>query len=159
MLLERLCFYFRPSEYYHVALAYNNPWGVNHRNVIAYEYVKTSDLFSYITKINVYASKSIRSDNIIFRGQFISGSSLPTTPSKRFIGQIVKKVSRPTTEFGYENMIYTYSDILDTYSTTGSLPSSVGVGPWMVTVEDVIEAAGQVKTYVDNNHKLPSLYF
>ncbi len=139
-----------------MSLAYNNPWGVNHRNVIAYEYVKTSDLFSYITKINVYASKSIRSDNIIFRGQFISGSSLPTTPSKRFIGQIVKKVSRPTTEFGYENMIYTYSDILDTYSTTGSLPSSVGVGPWMVTVEDVIEAAGQVKTYVDNNHKLPS---
>ena len=139
-----------------MSLAYNNPWGVNHRNVIAYEYVQTSDLFNYITKINVYASKSIASDNIIFRGNFISGSSLPTTPSKRYIGQVVKKVSRPTTQFGYENMIETYCEILDTYSTTGALPGSVGVGPWMVTVEDVIEKAVQVKTDIEANHKLPA---
>jgi len=139
-----------------MSLAYNNPWGVNHRNVIAYEYVRTSDVFNYITKINVYASKSLRSDNIVFRGNFISGSSLPTTPSKRYIGQIVKKVSRPTTQFGYENMIYTYSKILDTFSTTGKLSGTVGVGPWMVTVQDVIAKASDVKNYIEANHNLPS---
>ena len=139
-----------------MSLAYNNPWGVNHRNVIAYEYVKTSDLFNNIIKINVYASKSLRSDNIIYRGKFISGSSLPTTPSKRYIGQVVKTVTLPTTQIGYENMIYTYSEILDNYSTTNTLPGSVGVDPWMVTVGDVIKAAEYVKNYVEINHKLPS---
>jgi len=139
-----------------MSLAYNNPLGGNHRNVIAYEYVKTSDLFNNIIKINVYASKSLRSDNIIFRGKFISGSSLPTIPSKRYIGQVVKTVTIPTTQIGYENMIYTYSEILDNYSTTNTLPGSVGVDPWMVTVGDVIKAAEYVKNYVEINHKLPS---
>ncbi len=139
-----------------MSLAYNNPWGVNHRNVIAYEYVRTSDLFNYITKINVYASKSLASDNIIFRGKFISGSSLPTTPSKRYIGQIVNTVTRPSTQFGYENMIYTYCAILDNYNTSGSLPGSVGVNQWRVTVGDAIGVAEYVKNYVEINHKLPS---
>ena len=120
-----------------MSLAYNTPWGVNHRNVIAYEYVRTSDLFNYITKINVYASKSLASDNIIFRGKFISGSSLPTTPSKRYIGQIVNTVTRPSTQFGYENMIYTYCNLITII--IWSLPGSVGVNQWRVTVEMRLE--------------------
>ncbi|NYB52368.1 MAG: hypothetical protein HVN35_07425 [Methanobacteriaceae archaeon] len=58
--------------------------------------------------------------------------------------------------FSYQNMIYTYSKILDAYNSTGSLPSNVAVGPWMVTVSQVVEAAVQVKTYIDTNHQLPS---
>jgi hypothetical protein len=51
-------------------------------------------------------------------------------------------------------MIYTYSNILNTYKNSGTLPGSVAVGPWMVTVGQVA-AAVQVKDYIEANHQLP----
>ncbi|MBP1945770.1 pseudomurein-binding repeat-containing protein [Methanobacterium petrolearium] len=59
--------------------------------------------------------------------------------------------------FGYQNLIYTYSKILNTYNSTGSLPTTFAVVPWnKFTIDQVADAATYVKNYVNNNHKLPS---
>ncbi|MGI6483449.1 MAG: pseudomurein-binding repeat-containing protein [Methanobacterium sp.] len=55
----------------------------------------------------------------------------------------------------YQNLIYTYSIILDSYKS--ALPATVAVKPWdKFSRDQVVRAAGTVKNYVDNNHKLPS---
>jgi hypothetical protein len=33
--------------------------------------------------------------------------------------------------FGYQNLVYTYSKILDTYNTTGTLPNTITITPWI----------------------------
>jgi ribulose-5-phosphate 4-epimerase/fuculose-1-phosphate aldolase len=59
--------------------------------------------------------------------------------------------------FGYQNLIYTYSKIMNTYNSTGSLPATFAAVPWnKFTIDQVADAATYVKNYVNNNHKLPS---
>ena len=63
------------------------------------------------------------------------------------------------TYWGYENIIYTYSKILD----TNTLPAKITITPWnyfqkyigTFTIQQTKEAATQVKTYIENNKKLP----
>ncbi|HHY00242.1 MAG TPA: hypothetical protein GX531_02540, partial [Methanothermobacter sp.] len=65
------------------------------------------------------------------------------------------------TYWGYHNIIYTYSKILDTYSKNKQLSVSMGVSPLIrpVTVKEVVLAAVQVKKHIDINHRLPSSVF
>jgi len=60
--------------------------------------------------------------------------------------------------FGYENLIYTFSKILDSYQNSANeLPSSLLIRPWnKFSMDQVADAATSVKNYVNNNHKLPS---
>jgi hypothetical protein len=68
------------------------------------------------------------------------------------------------TRFGYENLIYTYSKILNTYNNTKTLPTTIQVLPWSYitnykgsfTIAQTIEAANWVQTYIETNHKLPT---
>jgi len=63
------------------------------------------------------------------------------------------------TYWGYENIIYTYSKILD----TNTLPAKITITPWnyfqkyigTFTIQQTKEAATQVKTYIESNKKLP----
>nr|WP_280904423.1 right-handed parallel beta-helix repeat-containing protein [Methanobacterium petrolearium] len=65
--------------------------------------------------------------------------------------------------FGYENLIYTYSKILDTYNSTGVLPANVQVVPWSFvenfvgsfSVDETVDAAGWVQGYIESNGELP----
>jgi uncharacterized protein YpmS len=65
--------------------------------------------------------------------------------------------------FGYQNLVYTYAKILDSYGTNGVLPTYVSLKPWNLvvnppvsfTLDDVTTAATWVKNYIDTNHKLP----
>jgi transglutaminase-like putative cysteine protease len=53
-------------------------------------------------------------------------------------------------------MIYMYSKILDYYNTNNVLPNYVSVKPWnKFTVDQIASAATNVKTYIQNNQKLP----
>ena len=55
----------------------------------------------------------------------------------------------------YQNLIYTYSIILD--GSKPALPANVTVKPWdKFSRSQVASAATSVKNYVDTNHKLPS---
>ena len=55
----------------------------------------------------------------------------------------------------YQNLIYTYSIILDSYKS--ALPANVAVKPWVKFNRDqVVGAAADVKKHVDRYHKLPS---
>ena len=64
--------------------------------------------------------------------------------------------------FSYQNMIYTYSNILATYNTSKTLPNTIPIKPWAsisdptFTNQQVMDAAVQLKTYVDTNKQLPS---
>jgi hypothetical protein len=66
--------------------------------------------------------------------------------------------------FGYENLIYTYSKILDTYNGTGVLPVNVQVVPWSFVenfvgsfgVDETVDAACWVQGYIESNGELPS---
>ncbi|WP_337972014.1 pseudomurein-binding repeat-containing protein [Methanobacterium petrolearium] len=68
------------------------------------------------------------------------------------------------TQFGYQNLIYTYSKILTTYNNTKTLPTKIQVIPWnyitnykgSFTITQTIEAAKWVQTYIETNHKLPT---
>ncbi len=65
--------------------------------------------------------------------------------------------------FGYQNMVYTYAKVLDSYGTKGVLPAYVSLKPWSLvvnppvsfTVDEVTGAASWVKGYVETNHRLP----
>ena len=65
----------------------------------------------------------------------------------------------------YESLVYTYSQILNYYSSNKYLPENVTVDPWSVvsnsntvfySVDQVNDAASRVKTYVEVNHRLPN---
>ena len=67
--------------------------------------------------------------------------------------------------FSYQNMIYTYSNILATYNTPKTLPNTIPIKPWAFlsdpnaatfTNQQVVDAAVQLKTYVDTNYQLPA---
>ena len=72
------------------------------------------------------------------------------------------------TSFGnmrYESLVYTYSQLLDYYNSTGYLPENVTVNPWSVvsnsgtvffTVDQINSAAKTVKNYIESNHALPN---
>jgi len=66
--------------------------------------------------------------------------------------------------FGYQNMVYTYAKIMDSYNTNKVLPASVAMKPWKIlsdtnlatfTLSQITTAATWVKNYVDTNHQLP----
>ncbi|HMK54246.1 MAG TPA: pseudomurein-binding repeat-containing protein, partial [Methanobacteriaceae archaeon] len=73
-----------------------------------------------------------------------------------------------STSFGnmrYESLVYMYTKILTYYNTTGYLPANVTVHPWSVvsnpntvffTQDQIKNAAGAVKSYVETNHVLPA---
>jgi hypothetical protein len=109
-----------------INLEISDAWGVNRRNIITYEIFKDYELGATLVKI--FASSTKSSDNIIFGGQFISGSSLPSAPYRQYIGELLMRYYIPT-YFGYQPMIYMYSDILDNYFTTGVLPDSRAMIP------------------------------
>ncbi|HEX7467039.1 MAG TPA: hypothetical protein VF324_00445, partial [Methanobacterium sp.] len=65
---------------------------------------------------------------------------------------------------GYQNLVYTYAMIMDSYGTNNALPAYVALKPWKTvsdpniinfTNDQVSVAATWVKNYVDTNHKLP----
>jgi hypothetical protein len=64
--------------------------------------------------------------------------------------------------FGYENLIYTYSKILDAYNPT--LPTDITIYSWNLichflgtfTTQQTTDAATYVKDYVENNQELPT---
>ena len=65
----------------------------------------------------------------------------------------------------YESLVYTYSQLLNYYSLNNYLPENVAVDPWSVvsnsntvfySADQVNDAADQVKTYVEVNHRLPN---
>ena len=66
------------------------------------------------------------------------------------------------TYWGYENIIYTYSKILDTSKPT--LPAKITTIPWnhfvkylgTFTIQQTKDAATDVKTYIETNKKLPN---
>ena len=155
--------YISTSDPVYSALSLENSdsWGWNRRNIIVYEFFK--DVQPGSSLVNVYAARTKMSDTIVF-GSAISGGSLPTSPNRRYLGQVLLKYYEPT-YFGYQAMTYMYSDILDSYIKTGVLPSNGGMIPWKIlsnpnagpyTNEQVVAAAKTVKNYIDTNHKLPS---
>ena len=65
----------------------------------------------------------------------------------------------------YENLIYTYSQILNYYNVVNTLPQYVTVVPWSVisnpstvtfSVSQIINGAETVKSYIETNHVLPA---
>jgi len=71
-------------------------WGVNRRNIIAYD-VKKMDK---TTNVKIWASnddgryvgrKTMRADNIIYKGTTTKASSIPKIPSKKYIGEATLK--------------------------------------------------------------------
>ena len=138
----------------------SDAWGQNRRNIIAYEFFK--DVIPGSSLVKVYAARTIYSDIIIFGGSVIGG--LPGSPDRKYLGEVLLKYYEPT-YFGYQPMIYMYSDILDSYITNGILPSSVGMIPWKILSDPnagpfendaVVTAAKWVKNYIDTNYQLPS---
>ncbi|HEX7467884.1 MAG TPA: hypothetical protein VF324_04775, partial [Methanobacterium sp.] len=66
--------------------------------------------------------------------------------------------------FGYQNMVYTYAKILDSYTNNNKvLPAYVSLKPWSLitnppvsfTLDQVATAATFMKSYMETNHKLP----
>jgi hypothetical protein len=64
----------------------------------------------------------------------------------------------------YESLVYMYSQILSSYQTNKVLPGVIMVNNWklvsntktiFLNLDQVISAAGTVKSYVETNHKLP----
>ena len=72
------------------------------------------------------------------------------------------------TSFGnmrFESLVYMYSQLMSYYNSTNYLPANITVNPWSVisntktvffTKDQINNAAGTVKLYVETNHKLPS---
>lgn len=65
----------------------------------------------------------------------------------------------------FESLVYMYSKLLAYYNSTGYLPQNVTVDPWSVisntknvffTKDQINNAAGTLKSYIETNHKLPS---
>jgi parallel beta-helix repeat protein len=65
----------------------------------------------------------------------------------------------------YESLIYMYSQILNSYNQNNVLPEFIRVNKWSVvsnsgtvfySVDQVNDAAGRVKAYVEVNHRLPN---
>lgn len=69
------------------------------------------------------------------------------------------------TDFGnvrYESLVLLFSTILEYYNTSGSFVNNVVVLPWSVinsskffSLEDIVNASGVFKDYVEDNHCLP----
>lgn len=66
---------------------------------------------------------------------------------------------------GYQNLIYTYSQILNYYNVKNTLPEYVTVVPWSTisnpstvtfNVGQIISGAETVKTYIETNHAIPT---
>ena len=68
------------------------------------------------------------------------------------------------TYWGYENIIYTYSKILDQTTLPATLPAKISVTPWnyftkylgTFTIQQTKDAAIWVKNYVETNQTLPN---
>jgi Tfp pilus assembly protein PilO len=65
----------------------------------------------------------------------------------------------------YESLVYTYSQILDSYNTNRELPDLIMVNPWaaisnsnttFLTVDQISTASGTVKSYIETYHQLPT---
>ncbi|MGE5365645.1 MAG: hypothetical protein ACM3KK_00020 [Bacteroidales bacterium] len=143
-----------------INLAISDRWGVNRRNIITYDIIND---FMGSTSVKIWASRTRASDNIIFGGQLISGSSLPSAPYKKYIGNIALKYKQPI-YFGYKSMVYMYSQILDSYHKNGALPGSGSMIPWNILSDpmagpylnnQVASAASIVKNYIDTHNQLP----
>lgn len=65
------------------------------------------------------------------------------------------------TYFGFQNLVYTYSEVLSYYASYQSLPGSIAVTPWKKATEieftsnQMAAAASWVQDYINNNNKLP----
>ncbi|MGZ7068241.1 MAG: succinylglutamate desuccinylase/aspartoacylase family protein, partial [Methanobacterium sp.] len=64
------------------------------------------------------------------------------------------------THLGFQNLIYMYSRVLDSYNRTSKLPDFVSMGSWrfitsptlaIFTVDQIEDAAVEVKSYIENN--------
>jgi hypothetical protein len=144
------------------SLENSDTWGVNRRNIIVYEFFR--DHIPGSSLVKVFAARTIRSDTIVFNGNVISGGSLPVSPDRICLGEVLLKYYEPN-YFGYQSMIYMYSDILNSYVTTGILPSSGITIPWKILSDpnagpfknnNVLTAATWVNNYINTNHQLPS---
>ncbi len=65
---------------------------------------------------------------------------------------------------GFESLVYTLSQILASYQLVDKLPNSINIRPWniisnnntiFVDMEDIIDNAKIIQSYVETNHALP----
>ena len=65
---------------------------------------------------------------------------------------------------GWQTLLYTYTQILTNYNKTNTLQNTITIKPWKYitdpnarsfTNQQVIDAAIQLKTYIETNHQLP----
>lgn len=65
---------------------------------------------------------------------------------------------------GYESLVYTFAEILNSYRVSQTLPNFIIVRPWKVvsntstvfiTMAEINNAADTVQSYVETNHQLP----
>ena len=70
-------------------------------------------------------------------------------------------------QIGYQSQVYLFSRILSIYNDTGALPTAVTVKPWTTsnipineptayTIDQILETANNLKTYIEINKKLPT---
>ena len=80
-------------------------------------------------------------------------------------GRAPNYVSSSLGNIRYESIIYICSEILDSYNTNYVLPYSIITDPWSVvsnintvfySIDQIDDAAGRVKSFVESNHRLPS---
>ena len=68
------------------------------------------------------------------------------------------------THLRYENLIYIFSEILNSYKTNGVLPDLIAVNKWIVVTQinnnfsmiQISDSANFIKSYIETHHKLPS---
>jgi parallel beta-helix repeat protein len=80
-------------------------------------------------------------------------------------GRAPNYVSSSLGNIRYESIIYICSEILDSYNTNYVLPYLIITDPWSVvsntntvfySIDQIDDAAGRVKSFVESNHRLPS---
>jgi trimeric autotransporter adhesin len=67
---------------------------------------------------------------------------------------------------GYQNLVYIYTQILNSYNVNKVLPEFITLTPWSVisnpntmflSMDQICDAAGEMKTFIETNHKLPDI--
>jgi len=71
----------------------------------------------------------------------------------------------PTSRIRFENLVYTYAQILNSFKTLEILPDFLIINQWSVvsnastvfiSMDDINTASTTIKTYIETNHQLPS---
>lgn len=109
--------------------------------------------------------ETITSKNMGYSEYFKIASNVRTFMDDDIFGRAPNYATTSLGKMRFESLVYMYSKILDYYNSTDYLPENITVTPWSVvsssntvfiTADQINNAAGTVKSYVEVNHRLPN---